>query len=318
MCHMHQVAEYMYQNAEKYKLNRNRMYILGLLHDIGYIKGADENEWASQLLELCGYKDASYVLWGNTTPKEFMLDQKVFSNSIPAELVLLWEAEMHVGENGAPVDYTEKLEEAKKIYGRYSDPYRVCTEVISWLKNRKTGRRGDAIRKITDKDVRAVSKMMRDNQQFFVDPKWCFADSYVEEKSILDLINKDGFGLVYEEDEKVIGAAFVLYYQHDTIEYKAADFNLERKLFLPKTSKAASMDIQVVDYNHYGNGIQKALIEECERRLKAEGYEYAYCTVHPDNLYSLNNFELLGYEITSYEDDKYGEGYDRYILLKKL
>ena len=33
------VAEYMRENAYKYSLDKDLMYVLGLLHDIGYLKG---------------------------------------------------------------------------------------------------------------------------------------------------------------------------------------------------------------------------------------------------------------------------------------
>lgn len=42
--HMWGVAEYMYQNASKYELKPDKMYVLGLLHDIGYIKGKQDHE----------------------------------------------------------------------------------------------------------------------------------------------------------------------------------------------------------------------------------------------------------------------------------
>ena len=34
---MHGVAEYMYAHAEDRGLNKDSMYLLGLLHDIGYV-----------------------------------------------------------------------------------------------------------------------------------------------------------------------------------------------------------------------------------------------------------------------------------------
>lgn len=49
---MHSVAEYMYRNAKKYDLNPEEMYILGLIHDIGYLKDRLDHEvHGARLLE---------------------------------------------------------------------------------------------------------------------------------------------------------------------------------------------------------------------------------------------------------------------------
>ena len=44
MAHMHGVAEFMYEHAPLFRLNPDVMYILGLLHDIGYVHGKHLHE----------------------------------------------------------------------------------------------------------------------------------------------------------------------------------------------------------------------------------------------------------------------------------
>ncbi|MBR0384343.1 MAG: HD domain-containing protein [Eubacteriaceae bacterium] len=54
--HMHGVAEFMYKRAKDYKLDAEEMYLLGLLHDIGYIQGFEEGHG-----ELLGNKLPSFL-----------------------------------------------------------------------------------------------------------------------------------------------------------------------------------------------------------------------------------------------------------------
>ena len=56
---------------------------------------------------------------------------------------------------------------------------------------------------------------------------------------------------------------------------------------------------QVVSDKYRGNGLQQYMLEELEIISKEKGYKYAVTTVHPDNIYSVNNtlknnFELIG------------------------
>ena len=70
--HMHGVAEYMYNNAEKYGLNKEQMYVLGLLHDIGYVKEkAGHEQYGGDLLDDLFYIDAAIITWHGSTPKEW-------------------------------------------------------------------------------------------------------------------------------------------------------------------------------------------------------------------------------------------------------
>lgn len=76
----------------------------------------------------------------------------------------------------------------------------------------------------------------------------------------------------------------------------------------------AHMETAAVDINYRGLGIQKRLMAEGEAILRSQGYKYLMGTAHPDNLYSVNNFLKLGYEIIA-EDKKYG-GLSRYIFCR--
>ena len=55
---------------------------------------------------------------------------------------------------------------------------------------------------------------------------------------------------------------------------------------------------------------------EGEKNLKDTQYKYLMGTAHPENIYSVNNFLQLDYEIVA-EDNKYG-GRPGYVFFKKI
>ena len=78
----------------------------------------------------------------------------------------------------------------------------------------------------------------------------------------------------------------------------------------------AHMESAAVQSSYRGHGIQKRLMEEAESLLRRQGYRYLMGTAHPDNIYSVNNFLRLGYEVAG-EDMKYG-GLPRYIFCRRI
>lgn len=136
--HMHGVAEYMYKNASKYNLNPEEMYILGLLHDIGYLDGKPDHEVnGARLLEKEGYKHSSIVSWHGTTPLDYMRLRDCSIEDIPKELILLWEADLSVNSLGYEVSFNERLKDIGLRYGFDSIQYRLAKEKITWLMDYK-------------------------------------------------------------------------------------------------------------------------------------------------------------------------------------
>ncbi len=136
--HMYGVAEWMYEHAEEYGcLNKEEMYLLGLLHDIGYIYGKDDHERkGARLLGTETYYGRLIQAHG-WTPQEYMDRNSCFASEIPNEMILLWTADMMVDLTGTPVGFEARLKDIGDRYGIDSDAYRMCFETISWLKNRK-------------------------------------------------------------------------------------------------------------------------------------------------------------------------------------
>ena len=140
LAHMVGVAEYMYTNASKYNLDSEKMYVLGLLHDIGYISG-DKNgheEYGAELLKNCFPSSESNFLKiieiHDITPQEYMEINNCKKDDIPKELLLLLESDMMVDLSGEAVGFDKRLEAIKNHYGEDSSPYRICYETIKWLK----------------------------------------------------------------------------------------------------------------------------------------------------------------------------------------
>lgn len=78
----------------------------------------------------------------------------------------------------------------------------------------------------------------------------------------------------------------------------------------------AHMEIAMVRSAYRGNGLQKKLMEAAEEQLRSAGFRWLMGTAHPDNVYSVHNFEQLGYKLVT-KALKYG-GLPRYIFCKKI
>ena len=137
IAHMHGVAEYMYEHSEEFGCeNKDEMYLLGLIHDIGYLYGSKEEheQKGAELIGIDSYY-GKFIQSHGLTPQEYMDCNCCFASEIPNELVLLWTADMSVDMSGEDVGFQKRLEDIKNRYGLDSEPYRICKETISWLTN---------------------------------------------------------------------------------------------------------------------------------------------------------------------------------------
>ena len=139
IAHMHGVAEFMYQHAEEYGLkNKDEMYLLGLIHDIGYLYGKKEQheQLGAELLGLDTYY-GKFVQFHSFTPQEYMDYHKILASEIPNEMIFLWTADLSVDLTGEAVGFKKRLEDIGNRHGFDSEPYKKCKETILWLENRK-------------------------------------------------------------------------------------------------------------------------------------------------------------------------------------
>lgn len=112
MAHSIGVAEYMRENAWRYNLDGEEMYVLGLLHDIGYIYGREGHEKSGfKLLMNMGLK-APYLTAINLHGRNPYEIEKEVGFSLREEcpaLVLLYEADMSVNAQGFKVGFDGRI-----------------------------------------------------------------------------------------------------------------------------------------------------------------------------------------------------------------
>jgi len=136
IAHMHGVAEYMYANAEKYGLDKEEMYVLGLLHDIGHLRGNYNHEENGQaLLHKMGFVYNWEILWHTISPQNYKLYTP--KEDLPPSLILLLEANMKISLSGEEIDYDKKILEIANTYGLASEVYNMVEETIQWLEERE-------------------------------------------------------------------------------------------------------------------------------------------------------------------------------------
>lgn len=144
--HMHGVAEFMYEHydeVECFFLSRDEIYLLGLVHDIGYLHGPEGHdvEGAILLAGLCKDEQPTLVHcinWHGETPLRYMETYQCKVENIPGELILLWAADMAVQSSGPAagkvVGYDERLRVVQNKWGKRSQFYRDCEDRIRWLR----------------------------------------------------------------------------------------------------------------------------------------------------------------------------------------
>lgn len=140
-------------------------------------------------------------------------------------------------------------------------------------------------------------------------PGWFVTD---EEEYIRYHLEGRGFVLVaLGEGEKIAGFLMV-----DLPEKGEDSLGKDAGLAGEQLLRVAHMDAVAVLPEYRGNYLQERLLKAAEKELKTKPeYCFFMATVHPENIYSLRNFQRLGYRVAA-TVRKYG-GLPRYVLLKE-
>ena len=126
--HIRGVAELMAKMAPKGK--ENEMFLLGMLHDIGYLyQPKDHNFCGGHLLKEQGYKFWQEVYWHGVPDA----DEKGYCS---AELDLLNAADMQVNGAGEQVSYAERLDDIALRYGKTSAQYIMAEKMVRHLESK--------------------------------------------------------------------------------------------------------------------------------------------------------------------------------------
>lgn len=119
------VAKLMRKYAKKLNLDEHEMFVLGLLHDIGYEFGdnSNHNEIAFNILNKNNYKYAYEILYHGIADTQY---------SSP-ELDLLNYADMHIDTQGNYVSFDNRLQDIKSRRGETSPAYINALKVVALL-----------------------------------------------------------------------------------------------------------------------------------------------------------------------------------------
>ena len=127
--HIFEVAKLMKEKAEIVGLDKEEMFTLGMLHDIGYEFGEnnDHNFVGFEILDKQNYKYANEVLYHGKPNSKYQ----------SLALDLLNFADMHIDKSGEYLSYEQRLEDIKTRRGENSLAYINSKKVIDELKNKK-------------------------------------------------------------------------------------------------------------------------------------------------------------------------------------
>lgn len=159
-----------------------------------------------------------------------------------------------------------------------------------------------------EEDIPDIMSVMDISCRMARDVSWYCAD---DEKYVRKHLRENGFILKAEADGCLAGFLIVRF-------PKDEEDNMGCYVRLTKEEKqhVAHMESAAVSPDFRGYKLQRCLMAEGEKILMDSEYKYLMGTAHPENIYSVNNFLQLDYEIVA-EDNKYG-GLPRYVFYKKL
>ncbi len=160
-------------------------------------------------------------------------------------------------------------------------------------------------------DMSNICQLMQELWHKMEHQEWFAPDEEISLRDAFSQHKAMGWKVIDSERKSLVGFFIVQF------PGKAPD-NLGRDIALPEEEleKVAHFDSVMIHPNYRGHHLQKRLIPYGEQAIKKCGYRYIMCTIHPDNIYSLQNTLAEGFEIMT-KKLKYG-GLPRYILKKEL
>ena len=160
----------------------------------------------------------------------------------------------------------------------------------------------------TRKDLPTIMQIMHAALELTEDKSWYAVDG---EEFVGKCIEGQGFTLKAIVDGQIAGFLTVRY------PWKEED-NLGEYIGLSEEEKmyVAHMESAAVLPEYRGLRIQNQLMAKGFALLNQTEYKYVMGTAHPDNIFSVNNFLKLGYEIVA-DVKKYG-GLRRYVFNQRI
>lgn len=158
--------------------------------------------------------------------------------------------------------------------------------------------------------VSEIMDLMHFAKDTITQKEW-FVDD--DEPYVRSLLAGKGFIILArpENSSRLAGFFFVKYVgdNPDSLA-RFSDLTAEKLPF------CAHMDSAAVYPDFRGYHLQAQMTAEAEKQLRNTPYRYLFATIHPDNLFSLNNMRSMGYEVIN-QVKIYGN-LDRYVIFKEL
>ena len=161
---------------------------------------------------------------------------------------------------------------------------------------------------VTEQDIPDILRMIHEIYSELPNKEWFSLDS---DEEVTSYMMTGGFGLKAMCDGRLAGV-FIARAKNLGDENLGYDLKFDEE----QRKQSAHMEIAMVRRAYRGNGLQKKLMEAAEEQLRSAGFRWLMGTAHPDNVYSVHNFEQLGYKLVT-KALKYG-GLPRYIFCKKI
>lgn len=164
------------------------------------------------------------------------------------------------------------------------------------------------IRKGTPADLDAFIRLLYTVHETMPVKEWFYLDSPEEFRQQME----DGIMELWlaVDGDTVVGA-------FDLLNPGLREFNYGYELGLSEDQllRVVNMDSAAVHPAYRGQGLQRKLLLTAEAWLKEQGSRILLCTIHPENRYSLQNAQKIGYRIQKLVN-LYGSV--RYILRKDI
>lgn len=136
------------------------------------------------------------------------------------------------------------------------------------------------------------------------EPSWLGEFSLNELKNIL---NNEGKLFNFYDNDIIVCSMLYIPSNNKTLEKH--NLKYDEKL-------VGSCSPIMVNPKYVGNKFQKQMLELLDKYCKSIGKRYIFTKVHPDNIYSINNFVSNGYEFV--ETYKTSSGEPRNVYFKEI
>lgn len=145
------------------------------------------------------------------------------------------------------------------------------------------------IRKANIDDVEEIFNLLADVHSKIENKSWY---TYTKKLERYELFINDGYCIVACDKEKIVGAYLTYILRDDGTEF----YQIIKEYFKDTDNIIEAINAAVSE-EYRGIGIQTKMMKEAEKMLEGSKYKRFVSTVHPENIYSLNNLKKLGYKV---------------------